>query len=231
MEILEICGIEVEIERKRIKNLHIYIHPPYGNVTVSAPIRMSDETVRRFVTSKISWIEKHQSAFQKQKSRTCYYLNGDEINIWGKKYSLAVISSETKTLIISGNDALLLIDEKSTFEQREKFVNAWYKDQIEPVMLELARKWEENIGVKASSYVIRDMRTRWGSCNTSTKRICINLQLAKKSPELLEYVIVHELCHLLEGSHNEIFKAYMDKYLPNWRYLRKELNEKPISAF
>ncbi len=231
METLEICGIEVEVERKKIKNLHIYIHPPYGNVTVSAPLRMSDEAIAKFVTSKISWIEKHQSAFQKQKSRMCHYLNGDEINIWGKRYNLAIIPSETKTLIVSGNDALLLINENSTFEQREKVVNAWHKDQLEPVMLEFARKWEEIIGVKASSYVIRDMRTRWGSCNTSTRRICINLQLAKKSPEFLEYVVVHELCHLLEGSHNEVFKAYMDKYLPNWRYLRKELNEKPIGTF
>lgn len=231
METLEICGIEVEIERKKIKNLHIYIHPPYGNVTVSAPVRMSDETIIKFVTSKIPWIEKHQSAFQKQKSKMCRYLNGEEINIWGKKYSLAIIHSETKTLIVSGNDVLLLIDENSTFEQREKVINAWHKDQLEPVMLELARKWEEIMGVKASSYIIRNMRTRWGSCNTSTRRICINLQLAKKSPELLEYVIVHELCHLLEGSHNEVFKAYMDKYLPNWRHLRKELNEKPIGTF
>lgn len=231
METLEICGIEVEIERKKIKNLHMYIHPPYGNITVSAPLKMSDETITKFVASKIDWIERHQSKFQKQKSRICHYLNGEEINIWGKKFTLTIIPSETKSLIVSGNDALLLIDENSTFEQREKVVNAWYKEQLELVMLEIGEKWEEIMGIKASSYVIRNMQTRWGSCNTSTKKICINLQLAKKSPELLEYVMIHELCHLLEGSHNEVFKSYMDMYLPNWRSLRKRLNEKAIGTF
>lgn len=231
METLEICGIEVEIERKKIKNLRMYVHPPYGNVTISAPLRMSDETIIRFVTSKIDWIEKHQSKFQKQKSKACRYTNGDEINIWGKKYPLTIIPSETKSFIVSGDNALLLIDESSTFEQREKVVNVWYKNQLEPIMLETAKIWENIIDVKASSYIIRNMHTRWGSCNTSTKRICINLQLAKKSPEFLEYVVIHELCHLLEGSHNEVFKSYMDKYLPDWRALRKKLNEEPIGTF
>ena len=231
MEIFEIGGLEVEVERKRIKNAHLYVHPPYGNISVSAPLKMSRGEIEHFVLANLSWIEKQQAKFQSQKRTVHRYLNGEELSLWGKAYQLTIIPSASKSVILSGDDLLLLIAENSSFEEKEKMINSWYKRQLEPVITEVGKKWDAVMGVQASAYTIRNMKSRWGSCNTATKKICINLQLVKKPPECLEYVIVHELCHLLEASHNQVFKAYMDQYLPTWRETKSELNRQAIGTF
>jgi predicted metal-dependent hydrolase len=153
------------------------------------------------------------------------YATGEEIFVWGRKLTLIVNEvSVCNSIQIDSDKLILSIKKGSTIEQRQKFLSEWYRKALQQEIPDLIAKWEQIIEVKSSGFTIRDMKTRWGTCNIRSKNICLNLQLAKKPPKCLEYVIVHELVHLLEKSHNSIFKGYMDKYLPQWRAIKKELN-------
>ncbi|MDD3174445.1 MAG: SprT family zinc-dependent metalloprotease [Herbinix sp.] len=226
MKLLIINGIQIELEKKRIKNMYMRIQPPEGRVRISAPYGMKEENIRSFVLSKLDWIEEQQGKVQQSAiHQELEYVSGEEIYVWGRKLSLQVNEQELYTSMdISQYHIVLYVKSGSTTKQREKVVSTWYKKALQQEIPSLISKWEMIIGVKSSGFCIRDMKTRWGTCNIRTKKICLNLQLAKKPPKCLEYVIVHELVHLLEKSHNHIFKGYMDKYLPQWRAIKKELN-------
>ncbi len=226
MKHIRIKDIPIELEKKRIKNMYLRILPPDGRVHISAPMKMSEEEIFRIVERKLSWIRLQQTKIQQRNAhRELEYITGEQIFIWGGSYSLVVKDTLKRNYIeLVGDELVLYMKHDSTKEQRERLVNAWYKKTLEEEIPFLLARWERTIGVASSGFRIRDMKTRWGTCNTRTKMICLNLQLAKKPPKCLEYVVVHELVHLLERSHNSIFKGYMDLFLPEWRGIKAELN-------
>ena len=226
MKQMIIGNIRLEIERKHIKNMYLRILEPDGRIHISAPLRMREEEIVRFVNSKLDWIEKQQEKIiRKHSEEELMYVTGEEIRFWGRNYPLVLIETgSTGKVYGKDNQVVLQVKEGSTVEYRRKLINHWYKKALEQEIPGLIHKWENIIGVKAYSWTVRDMKTRWGTCNIRTHKICLNLQMAKKPLRCLEYVVVHELVHLLEQSHNHVFKGYMDQYLPQWRIIKKELN-------
>lgn len=226
MKNILINDIEVEVQKKYIKNLHLYILPPQGNVRISAPRNMSEDAIHMFLVSKLPWIKKHQEKFRNQpRQLQREYVSGEAVFLWGKCYQLEVVYSNTNNAVqLEGDKIIFQVRESSTTVQREKVLNEWYRENIKKEIPELLRKWQEIIGVTALEWSVKNMKTRWGTCNIRDKRIWLNLQLVKKHPQCLEYIIVHELVHLLEKKHNNNFIAYMDRFLPDWRTIKEQLN-------
>lgn len=226
LEKITVNGIEIIIYQKRIKNLYIRIKPPLGEVYISAPRRMSLDQVKQFAESKINWIITHREKYEKQGIQAeLSYSSGDSIPFQGKEHKLVVIVSQRNFIEISQEEIKLHICENSTAEQRKKSLEEWFRREMKQEAAELVEKWQKIIGVRASEVGIKIMKTRWGTCNVKTRKIWLSLRLIQKAPKCLEYVVVHELVHLLEKSHNQVFKGYMDQFLPRWRTIRKELNE------
>ena len=225
--VMFISGIPVEVIKKNIKNLHLAVLPPDGAVRVSAPLSMSDESIQLFVRTRIGWIRKQQERFQQQPRQSeRQYVSGETLYVWGKQYFLQVeYSYKGNDLVLSGDKAILTVRKESSAQQRENFVNEWYRQQLKNAIEKYLPKWETITGLHCSSWQTKYMTTRWGTCNTGTRKIWLNLQLAKKSYECLEYVILHELIHLKVRSHGAEFVSLMDYYLPFWREIRKQLND------
>ena len=222
---LNIAGIPIEVCKKEIKNMHLYVKPPNGNVMVSAPLTMSDEAIERFVRTKASWIKKQIAKFDNQPRQSeREYVSGETLYVWGKQYYLQTEFGNKNSLVLSGDKAVLTVRKESTAEQRENFVRQWYRELLKTEIARLLPKWEKTTGLKATGWQTKYMTTRWGTCNMKTGKIWLNLQLAKKTPECLEYVILHELVHLVEKTHNERFVSLMDKYMPMWREVKATLN-------
>jgi hypothetical protein len=220
-----VSNIEVEVNKKNIKNMHLSVLPPHGKVRVSAPLNTKDEAIQLFIITKTSWIKKQIEKFEKQLRQTeREYVSGESHYVWGRRYRLEIRHNRANNVEIKGNKLILTVRETSTTQHRENVMTEWYRDQLKEKLPALVAKWEEIIGVRAESVRVKNMLTRWGTCNTKAQRIWINLQLAKKPIECLEYVVVHELVHLLEKNHSSIFIEYMDKYLPTWRVTKDELN-------
>lgn len=220
-----VSDIIIEVQKKNIKNMYLSVLPPDGKVRISAPVSTRDELIRNFAISKIGWIKKQIYKFEKQRKQTeRKYVSGERHYVWGKPYRMEIRYNHRNNVEIEGNKLILTVRKSSTIQQREKVMTEWYRKQLKDKLPELVKKWEEIIGVQAESIRVKNMLTRWGTCNVKDKRIWINLQLAKKPIECLEYIIVHELVHLLEKSHNSVFKGYMDKFLPDWRITKKILN-------
>jgi len=228
MKEIIINGLLIELEKKRIKNLYLKILPPEGRIHISAPVRMSEGEIRSFVLSKQEWItEQQEKVIQRNAHITIDYVTGDKISVWGVYYPLVVFEKCARNAVAFDGTKIFLSVKKNiddTPQLREATLNEWYRKELMYKLPVLIRKWETIIGVQSLDFTIRDMKTRWGTCNIRTHRICFNLQLAKKPPKCLEYVVVHELVHLLEKSHNHVFKGYMDQFLPGWRMIKKELN-------
>lgn len=223
--LLYISGIPIEVCKKSIKNMHLYVKPPNGYVTVSAPLSMSDEAIERFVRTKVSWIKKQIGKFDSQPRQSeREYVSGETLYVWGKHYYLTTEYSNKNSLVLSGDKAVLTVRKESTTEQRENFVREWYRELLKTEIARLLPKWENTTGLKPSGWQTKYMTTRWGTCNTKTGKIWLNLQLAKKTPECLDYVILHELIHLVERHHNEQFVSLMDKYMPMWKEVKATLN-------
>ena len=222
---LNISGIPVKIYKKKIKNMHLYVKPPNGVVMVSAPLTMSNETIERFVRTKVSWIKKQIDKFDKQPRQSeRKYVSGETLYVWGKQYYLKTDYGNKNALVLSGDKALLTVRKESTVEQREGFIREWYRELLKAEITRLLPKWEKITGLKAIGWQTKYMTTRWGTCNAKTGKIWLNLQLAKKTPECLEYIILHELTHLVEKNHNERFVSLMDKYMPMWKEVKATLN-------
>ena len=227
---IEISGIEIEVQKKNIKNLHLVVVPPNGKVRVSAPMHLSDDSIKMFVRTKLSWIKKQQDKFAKQPRQSeREYVSGETLYVLGQQYFLRVMYSyKGNSLILSGNEAILTVRKESTASQRETFVNEWYRELLKEQIAKLLPKWEEKTGLYCSSWQTKYMITKWGTCNTSTKKLWFNLQLAKKPIECLEYVILHELAHLKVKNHNSDFIAILDNHMPFWRETRKLLNDSKL---
>ena len=226
-------GIVVTVSKKAIKNMHLYVKPPDGHVTVSAPIQQSDESIEIFIRTKLGWIRRQQEKFEKQPRQTeREYVSGEALYVWGRQYYLLVnYSNKGNSLVLDCEKAILTVREGSITEQRAKFVNEWYRRILKTEITRILPKCEQITGLHPAEWQIKYMTTRWGTCNVVSRKIWINLQLAKKTPECLEYIILHELTHLKEKSHNENFVAMMDKFMPNWREIRKNLNEQILDYY
>ncbi len=221
-----VSNIEIDVIKKDIKNMHLSVLPPMGKVRISAPLNASDDAIRLFAVTKIGWIKKQIEKYENQpRQAEREYVSGESHYIWGRRYILEIrYNNKANNVEIKGSKIFLSVREKSTPKQRERVMNEWYRNELKKRIPVLIDEWEQIIGVKATSWGVRNMKTRWGTCNTKEKRIWINLQLAKKPVYCLEYIIVHELVHLLEKNHTTVFVEYMDKFLPNWRITKEELN-------
>jgi len=213
MERIVVHGIDIELIKKNIKNVYISVHPPGGNVKVS----------------KLSWIKKQQQKFinqERQPERD--YVSGESHYFLGQRYLLNVIyTNERKQGVEIRNKKYidLYVRENTPKYLRERVIMEWYRNRLKELIPPLISKWEPVMGVKVNEFGVKMMKTRWRTCNPSARRIWVNLELAKKSPICLEYIVVHEMVHLLERTHNERFTAYMDRFIPNWRAVKAELNE------
>jgi len=232
MHQIKLGNIEIEVVRKDIKNLHLAVYPPNGRVRIAVPLRINDDLVRLFALSKLAWIKKHQANFQAQTRQTeKEYLSGESHYFKGQRYLLNLIEHNAPAKVIIRNKTYLDIYVRtgSTKQQREKVMKEWYRRELKNDLPALIAKWQVIIGVTVADWGVKSMRTNWGSCNIKAKRIWLNLELAKKPIHSLEYVIVHEMVHLLEKYHNDRFKAYMDKFMPQWRLYNDELNRAPLN--
>lgn len=228
MKDLIIGDIQIEVIKKNIKNLHLSVHPPNGRVRIAAPNTMNDEAIRVFAISKLSWIKKQRAKFQNQERQSeREYVSGESHYFQGRRYLLNVVYTTKKQRVeIKKNNQLdLYVRKESTKAQREKVMMEWYRAHLKKQIPDIIAKWEKIIGVSVNSWGVKLMKTKWGTCNPNARRIWVNLELAKKNPRCLEYIIVHEMIHLLEKHHNDRFHAYMDQFLPNWREIKAELNE------
>lgn len=223
----EINGIPIEIIKKNIKNMHLYVQPPDGKVQVSAPKHLSDESILIFVHTKIGWIKKQREKFENQPRQTeRQYVSGESFFVLGKQYYLQVeYSYKGNSLVLSGDKAILTVRKESTVKQRETFVKEWYRKILKTEIERYLPKWEKKTGLYCDSWQTKYMTTRWGTCNTNTKKLWFNLQLAKKPIECIEYIILHELAHLKVKNHGDDFIAILDSYMPYWRETKKRLNE------
>jgi len=205
--------------------------PPDGRVRVSAPESMTETAIRMAVISRIPWIKKQQSDFAKQPRQSDREMVSGECHyLWGRRYRLNVVERAGKHEIKLGRGRLhLYVNPATTLENKALVLSSYYRDELKARIAELLPIWEDKIGVIAADWGVKKMKTKWGSCNIQAKRIWLNLELAKKPPECLEYILVHELVHLLERNHNERFKGYMDKLLPDWRERRDLLNRMPLA--
>lgn len=230
---MEIAGIPVKIIKKDIKNMHLYVKPPDGHVEVSAPRHLSEESILMFVRTRLGWIRKQQDKFLAQPRQTeRQFVSGETMYIWGKQYFLQVeYSSKGNALALSGDSAVLTVRKESTAKQRENYVNEWYRTQLKKEIEKRLPKWETRTGLHCSSWQTKYMTTKWGTCNTQTGKIWLNLQLAKKQFECLDYVILHELAHLRVRNHGAEFIVILDEYMPYWREIRKLLNDSILDYF
>ena len=216
-------GIVISVIRKPIKGLYLRVLPPDGKTCVSAPAFMSDETIRQFTFSKLDWIkEQRERCMAKKALAVKEYVTGEECFVWGKKHKLYVQEAETGCKVSVSEDKLVLqIHRESAKGQREKVVNEWYRSQMKQRMPEILQKCEEMTGIHVKEWRVKYMRTRWGTCNIDKKRIWLNLQLAKLPPECLEYVVIHELTHLLERKHNRRFYGFLYEFCPDFKEREK----------
>ncbi len=225
--LLKVEDIEVLVIHKKVKNLHLNVLPPEGKVRVSAPEGMSDDAIRTFVVGRLGWIKKKREGFKTQERQTIRkYVSGESHYYLGKRCRLEVINTDSKQKAYLRGKTKLVIEARSnsTPQDREKLLNNFYRSELERTLKPLVEKWEKKINVEPSFWGIRRMKTKWGTCNEKTKRIWFNLELVKKPENCIQYVVVHELVHLIERTHNDKFVALMDKFLPKWREEKEELN-------
>ena len=227
---IELGDMTVEVVRKKIKNVHLSVYPPNGKVRIAAPEHMKLDTIRVIAIAKPPWIRQQQKKVREQEREAPReYVDRETHLVWGRRYLLRVIDSDGGYGVeVTPSKILLRAPAGATAERRNEIVELWYRDQVREAIVPLLAKWEPVIGVKAGQIYVQRMKTRWGSCNPDTRGIRINTDLAKKPPECLEYILVHELTHLLEPTHNERFIALMDSFMPQWRQLRDELNRLPV---
>jgi predicted metal-dependent hydrolase len=214
---------------KDIKNVNLRVYPLAGKLRISVPLRLSPDAIRAFALSKLDWI-KHQQFKLRRHEREAPREHRDSESqfVWGKLYQLKLIEvSHAPSIDLTDDQMFLRLRPDTPPRKKQAIMEEWYREQVAEAVPLLIAKWEAPMAVKVERFFVRRMNTRWGSCTPRTRKIRLNTELAKKSPELLEYVVVHEMVHLIERHHNGRFAHLMDQHLPNWRYLRKALNHVP----
>lgn len=229
---MHIGELSFALHRKPIKNLHINVLPPDGRVRVSVPTAMTDTAIRTAVISKLAWIKKQQKDFADQlRQSPREFIDGEAHFLWGQKYRLRIVVTSNKAEVqgVKNRRLQAAVIEAMSLEDKQALFDAFYKVETQKVLESLNEFWTQKVGRTPSSVTVRRMKTKWGSCNTDSKRIIINSELAKKPFECLEYIVAHEFVHLLERHHNERFVSLMDKFMPNWRERRDLLNSLPLA--
>jgi predicted metal-dependent hydrolase len=229
---IELGEIAINVVQKNIKNVHLGVYPPTGNVRISAPLRMNLDTIRVFAISKLDWIRKQQHKLRCQvRAAPRDYIAKESHYLWGKRYLLDLIEIAAPPQIELRHDKMILqVQPGADTSKKCTVFDEFYRHQLETAIPPLIAKWERSIDVSTSSFTVRKMKTKWGSCTPSLGTIRFNLELAKKPAECLEYVVVHELVHFLEPSHNKRFIAFMDSFMPKWRFYQSELNRLPLDS-
>lgn len=232
MEQITISNIKIDVVRKAIKNIHLAVYPPTGRVRIAAPLQTSEDAIRLFAISKLGWIKRNQRKFEGQvrispreyKQRESHYFQG-------RRYLLNIVETDKMQKVVLTNKKFieLYIKPNTPKEKRHEILTEWYRLQLKKQIPAFVDKWEKILNVKVDDWQVKQMKTLWGSCNIEKKRIWLNLELAKKPEPCLEYIIVHEMVHLLERHHSDRFLYYLDTHLPNWRQLKTELNKLPVS--
>ncbi len=232
MDQITVSNITIDVIHKDIKNIHLAVYPPTGRVRIAAPLSVNNDTIRLFAISKLGWIKRHQREFDAQerispreyKQRESHYFQG-------RRYLMKIIEKDDppKVILRTRTYIELYIRPNTSFEKRQEVITEWYRVELKKLIPSIIEKWEKSLNVKVDEWQVKQMKTNWGTCNIEKKRILINLELAKKPLHCLEYVILHEMVHLLERHHNERFLYYMDSFLPNWKQIRTELNKLPVN--
>jgi len=231
MHYITVSDLVIEVDRKNIKNLHLSVNPPNGRVRIAAPMQIDDDAVRLFAVSKLPWIRRQQRKFEAQPRQSeREFVSGESHYFNGERYLLNVIYRKGNAKVEIRNKTYidLYVREGSDLSQRRRVMREWYRKKLKERIPPLISKWEETIGITVDDWQVKQMKTKWGTCNIEERRIWINLELAKKPERCLEYIIVHEMMHLLERNHTDQFIALMDKYMQNWRLFRYELNSYPL---
>ena len=221
----------MDVVRKCIKNLHLGVYPPHGRVRVAAPLAVSDEAVRLAVIGKLGWIKRQRARFEEQPRQSKREMvSGESHYFLGQRYRLNVVVQNGPAHVAVRNKRTidLFIREGSDTARREQVLAAWYRQQLKAVLPPMIAQWEAAMGVKVAECRVKQMKTKWGACNIEARRIWLNLELAKKPVQCLEYIILHEMVHLLERHHNDRFTNLMDSFMPQWRLHRAELNRAPL---
>lgn len=229
---LSVSGIRVSVVRKVIKNLHLGVYPPDGRVRVAAPLALSDAAVRVAIIGRLPWIKRQRASFDQQaRESQREMVSGESHYYQGRRYRLQVIEGGGPPRVeVRGNQILALhVRAGSTAEDREHLLQRWYRERLRDLAGQLLDKWQDKLGVEVCAWGIKRMKTKWGSCNSEAGRIWLNLELIKKPPPCLEYIVVHELTHLRARSHDAQFLGLMDRHLPTWRHRRIELNAAPLA--
>ncbi|HHT9137878.1 MAG TPA: M48 family metallopeptidase [Candidatus Wunengus sp. YC60] len=232
MDHITITNIKIAVVRKDIKNIHLAVYPPTGRVRIAAPIRVNEDAIRLFAVSKLGWIRRYQRKFEGQERLSPReYKNRESHYFQGKRYLLNVREADAlpKVVLRCKTYIDLYVRPETPTSKRHEIMNEWYRDQLKKQLPALIEKWEKKMNISLKDWRVKLMKTKWGSCNSEKKRIWVNLELAKKPIHCLEYIIVHEMVHLLERHHNVRFLAYMESYLPNWKQRKTELNKLPVS--
>ena len=229
---ITVSGLPVEIVRKAIKNLHLGVYPPNGRVRVAAPVKIHDEAVRLAVISRLGWIKRQRKRFHAQERQSAReYVSRESHYFLGRRYLLNVVESDGPSKVSRKGHATLelQISKQADRHRREQILLAWYRKNLKALIPPLIAKWEAKMGMTVESWGVRRMKTKWGSCNSADRRIWLNLELAKKPVRCLEYILVHEMVHLIERRHNDRYIALMNQFLPSWRKCRDELSHAPLA--
>ncbi len=223
--------IKIDVTYKDIKNVHLSVYPPYGKVRISAPLRLDLDTIRIFAISRLGWIRKQQTKLSQQAREPARdYVSRESHYYLGKRYLLKISEIETAPKVILKHSTIeMQIRPGTTTEKREDILDEWYRQRLKVITPPIVHKWGKTLNVHVKAFGIKKMKTKWGSCNRKVGRIWLNLELAKKPMPCIEYVVVHEMVHLLERKHGERFTAYLDKFLPIWKSNKEELNRSPLS--
>ncbi len=226
-EIIKIKDIEIVVLRKKIKHLHLTIIASEGKVRMSIPLNTSIEVAKAFAIKKYLWIKRHIGSGEKYKrARKKEFVNGEEHYFKGSRFIMQIVSAKRPRIEIKDKKYIYFyIPRRYTLKQKQKYYEKWQREELKKELEALVPKWEKIMGLKAKEVRIKKMKTRWGTCNIGAKRIWINLELITRPRRLLEYIIVHELAHFRERYHNDRFKAILDKYMPNWKVYKRELQE------
>ncbi|NOR71519.1 MAG: DUF45 domain-containing protein [Methylomarinum sp.] len=228
---LTVSGIDVQVVRKAIKNLHLAVYPPNGHVRVAVPEHVTDDNVRLAVVCKLSWIKRQQQDFKNQPRQSeRQYISGECHFFFGRRYRFELIEcmGKSKISVLQGGKLKMFVKPGASIASKEQLLTAWYRAELKRCVSGLLDKWQPIVGEQVADWGVRKMKTKWGSCNIKAARIWLNLELAKKPIECIEYILVHEMVHLLERNHNEVFKNHMDRVLPQWRSYRALLNKSPL---
>ncbi|MCJ7750819.1 MAG: M48 family metallopeptidase [Armatimonadetes bacterium] len=231
-EMIHIGDVSIAVTRKDIKNVHLSVHPPDGRVTLVAPLGTRPEVARAYAVSKLGWIRDQQAQLRAQARETPrQFVERESHYVWGRRHLLTVREAEAKPTVQIGHRRIILtVRPGSSTAKRAEVMHEWHKSLLHATVPDLIRTWEPRLGVEVNRYFLQRMKTKWGSCNPRARNIRLNTELVKKPRDLLEYVVVHEMCHLIAPTHSEQFLALLSKRYPSWREARAELNELPLVA-